>query len=351
MRKPFFRKERQCWYVEITRGKFVRLDPDEKTAYRMWERLRQISDYKHADATVEAIFEGWLVHFGSKANKQRTDKAVQLLTDCAEFLGPQSLARDITAVRIHQWMNKPRKLGKREYVWSVARQRDAAQFVKRAYKWAHVRGWLPPSDILDMTLRTPTPRDVLIPRSVHVQLMQSIRDGLDRGKPFGLVLIALWHSGARPIQIREVEAKHITLDGDWVFAKHKTSGKTGKALIVRASPCLQTLARILKHFRPVGPLFLSPIGEPWTKDGIARRFRRMRETLNLDQSITVYAYRHTYATDALIGGADLATVAALLGHSDAQMVSRVYGHLAKCDDPMRAAAQKVAARRLGQPGK
>lgn len=345
MRKPFFRTERQCWYVEVQRGKFIRLDPDERTAYKQWERLRQINDYQHSEATVEAIFEAWLSHFRVKAGGDRLEKAISLLSDCAEHVGPQSLARELSAVKLHSWLKKDRKRGKREYVWSIARQRDAAQFVKRAYKWAHIRGWLPPSDILDLSLETPAPRDVLIPRSVHVELIESTRGGLDRGKPFGLVLIALWHSGARPIQIRELEARHISEHGDWVFSKHKTSGKTGKALIVRTSPCLQTLTRILKHFRPIGPLFLSPIGLPWTKDGIARRFRRMREELKLDPAITVYAYRHTYATDALVGGADLATVAALLGHADAQMVSRVYGHLAKCDDPMRRAAVTIAARR------
>jgi integrase len=345
MRKPFFRKDRKCWYVEIRRGKVIKLDPDEKAAYKQWERLRQISDYKHSDAILGAIVEAWLAHFKPTASKERFDKANSLLSDCANFIGPMTLARDLTAAKLREWLTLERKLGKRTYVWSVARQRDAAQFVKRAYSWAHIRGWLPPSDILDMSMATPSPRDALVPRSVHIQLVESTRSGLARGRPFGLVLIALWHSGARPIQIRLLEAKNVNEAGDWVFQRHKTKGKTGKALIIRTSPCLHTLTKILMYSRPVGPLFLSPIGFPWTKDGIARRFRRMREDLKLDPAITVYAYRHTYATDALVGGADLATVAALLGHSDAQMVSRVYGHLAKMDDPMRKAAVSVAMKR------
>lgn len=345
MRKPFYRKDRKCWYVEIRRGKFIRLDPDQETAYKKWERLRSINDYQHADATVEALFEAWLQHFKAKASKERLDKAITLLSSCATHLGPQTLARKMTCERIAQWLKAEHVKGKRTFVWSVARQRDAAQFVKRAYRWAHIRGWLPPSEVLGMPLETPAPRESLISRGVHEQLVKATRGGLERGRPFGLLLIAIWHSGARPIQIRELTAKHVNEFGDWIFTKHKSSGKTQKALIVRTSPCLQTLIKILIAARPTGPLFLSPIGKAWTKDGIARRFRRMREEHGIDPSVTIYAYRHTFATDALAGGADLATVAALLGHSDTQMVSRVYGHLAKCDDPMRAASNKVAQSR------
>jgi site-specific recombinase XerD len=72
---------------------------------------------------------------------------------------------------------------------------------------------------------------------------------------------------------------------------------------------------------------------------------RMRENLKIE-GVIAYAYRHTFATDALLAGNDLATVAAMLGHKDVSMVSKVYGHLDQNQKHMHAAVAKTAARRL-----
>jgi hypothetical protein len=73
MRKPFFRKARKCWFVKDDQGRFIRLDPDEKKAFAIWERLRNIADYKHHDASLEAIFEAFLKHQETELSKVRFD--------------------------------------------------------------------------------------------------------------------------------------------------------------------------------------------------------------------------------------------------------------------------------------
>jgi integrase len=157
------------------------------------------------------------------------------------------------------------------------------------------------------------------------------------------VLIALRLSPARPIQVREVTAANY-IGHSWVFSKHKTGKKTQKPLVIRLSPCLETLTQILASSNEKGPLFLNFHGKKWTKDGLALRFRRIRERLNLE-GITAYSYRHSFATDALEAGVDLPTVAALLGHSDTAMVARVYGHLDQRTGHLQDALRKVAESR------
>lgn len=44
MRKPFYRKQTKCWYVKGPNDEFIRLDPDENKAFKIWEKMRQLAD-------------------------------------------------------------------------------------------------------------------------------------------------------------------------------------------------------------------------------------------------------------------------------------------------------------------
>jgi len=338
MKKPFYRESHKCWYVKDASGRFIRLDPDERKAYRLWEDMRRLADYRHHDATLDAILEAFLVDLEPRISDERLTKYTYFANAFSDHMGKPTMARRITGSDVLRWVKKP-KNGK---VWSVARQRDAGQAIKRALGWAIRRGYLPWSDVLELQFEQPQPRNSTLSRATHSELVLACRE-LQKSKPFALVLIALRLSPARPIQVREVTARNYH-PGAWVFIQHKTGKKTGKPLVIRLSPCLETLTRILVHFRPKGTLFRTSHGKKWTKDGLALRFRRIRERLKLE-GITAYSYRHSFATDALEAGVDLPTVAALLGHSDTSMVARVYGHLDQRTGHLQDALRKVAEKR------
>jgi integrase len=337
MRKPFFRKARKCWYIKDEQGHFIRLDPDERKAFAIWERLRNIADYKHHDASLEAIFEAFLKHHEPEMSKVRFTDLTWILEEFAIWFGATRLAREVGKGDVTKWMRSERDLRGSKGVWSAARQRDAGHAVKRALDWAMRRGYLPWSDVAELRLPSPDPRDGMISYADHCRLIAGCQ--ARKSRPFRLVLIALRLSGARPAQVRELTAQNVVGDS-WVFRRHKTSSKTGKPLVVRCGPCLQTLTRILMHARPMGPMLLSSHRKPWPKDGIVLRFRRLRESVGLTD-VTAYSYRHTYATDALQAGVSLPTVAALLGHVNPTMVSRVYGHLEKRSDHLSDAVAKI----------
>jgi site-specific recombinase XerD len=122
-------------------------------------------------------------------------------------------------------------------------------------------------------------------------------------------------------------------------------------MIVALSPCLQTLTKILSERRD-NHLFLNDRGKPWTKDSVALRMRRLRDKLGL-AGVVAYSYRHSFATDALLSGTPIATVAAMLGHSDTKMVAQVYGHLDQHAWHLVQAAQTTASHRLSRvnPGR
>ena len=61
-------------------------------------------------------------------------------------------------------------------------------------------------------------------------------------------------------------------------------------------------------------------------DAIRSMFNKTLEAAGLDSALTPHSVRHTFATDLLVGGADLRSVQEMLGHSDLG-TTQVYTHL------------------------
>lgn len=53
--------------------------------------------------------------------------------------------------------------------------------------------------------------------------------------------------------------------------------------------------------------------------------------------VTPYAVRHTFATEKIIQGVDLVTIATLMGHVDLKMLMKVYQHIRKRGEHLRKA--------------
>ena len=90
---------------------------------------------------------------------------------------------------------------------------------------------------------------------------------------------------------------------------------------------------------PEGPLLRDTRGEPWTKNALVCRFRRLSRKLGTP--ISAYCFRHTFCTEALERGIDSTTVAILMGHRDTTMVARVYSHLTHNRDHLLQAMEKA----------
>jgi site-specific recombinase XerD len=105
------------------------------------------------------------------------------------------------------------------------------------------------------------------------------------------------------------------------------------------------LSKRLIERHPEGPLFRNEDGNPWNRNAIRCRFRRVREKLNLGGDLVAYLYRHAVATDLLESGTGLAQAAEILGHKGTEMVMRHYQKLKHRRDHLRE--QVMKARGLG----
>jgi integrase len=90
------------------------------------------------------------------------------------------------------------------------------------------------------------------------------------------------------------------------------------------------------------PLIRRSNGRVWGKSEQARPMRAACERAKIKPTISFHGLRHTWASLAVMGGVPLLVVAKNLGHADARMVERHYGHLAPSyiADAIRAGAPR-----------
>ena len=118
---------------------------------------------------------------------------------------------------------------------------------------------------------------------------------------------------------------------------------TGKGNKQRRVPVLPIVRETLEKYLAVcpyaananDPVFVGVRGEKLNPAVAQRHLRTLRRQLNLPDSVTPHALRHSFATHLLASGADLRSLQELLGHSslsttqlytqvDAQQLSKAY---------------------------
>ncbi|MBI1622119.1 tyrosine recombinase XerC [Aquamicrobium zhengzhouense] len=100
----------------------------------------------------------------------------------------------------------------------------------------------------------------------------------------------------------------------------RIAGKGGKTRLV---PVLPAAARAVSEYRKLcpydladeKPLFRGARGGPLQPAIIQREMQKLRSALNLPDTATPHALRHSFATHLLAKGGDLRTIQELLGHA------------------------------------
>lgn len=342
MRKPFWWATRQAWYVKSPGGRRnIRLHENEKIAHEMWAEQVAADNLESSQSVVAAILESYLEFARARLSDAEYKRQSYYLALFANQYGMDRV-RTLKPFHVTRWLaDFP--------TWGPSSQRAAIGSLKRAFNWAEAEGLLNRNPLASVPKPGIVRREVLVSEDQHAAMMAAVDAGnrsKRRGGAFKAVLMALRHSGARPGTIAAVRVEDVAPDfSTWTVAEHKTRKKTGRPLVVYLSPCLQTLTRALAAGRTEGPLFRDSRGRPWTRNSMRLRMQRLREKLGLPAGTVAYSFRHTFATRALTSGTDIATVAELMGHTDATMVARVYGHLAGEKEHLKQAAAKVNRRK------
>lgn len=104
------------------------------------------------------------------------------------------------------------------------------------------------------------------------------------------------------------------------------TGKGNKQRLVPLLPAvrqaLNTYLRVHPYRTEDAPLFVGARGDRLNPGVVQRNVRLIRRFLNLPNSVTPHALRHSFATHLLEGGGDLRTVQELLGHASLSATQR-----------------------------
>lgn len=326
--KPFYRKSRGLWYVQID-GKQHNLGPDREDAFRQYRNLmaqpkeqRQVDP--HSVASVVDLFLDWT----QKHRAPRTYEWYLERTQAFLKTVPDLTVEQLKPFHLQQWVDS-------HPTWSDGHKRGCIMAVQRALRWALKMGHIEKNPIAYVEKPQAGKRDRTISAAEYKTILGHVDD-----EAFRDLLVTAWETGCRPQELLAVEARHVDLKHSrWIFPKEEAKGKKSVRIVYLTENALAITKRLmLKH--PEGCLFRNTQGRCWTPYAVNCRFERLKQKLGTKYCL--YTFRHSFATRMLQAGVDALTVSVLMGHADPSMLAKVYQHLSHSPEHLLNLIRKAA---------
>jgi len=275
---------------------------------------------------VAAEIRRWLGHLGAERRMSaKTCEAYrrdvhQFLAFLAEHLGRRvtlgGLARLAPAdVRAFMASRRAQGIAGRSLMRGLAGARSFARFLERDHKGKVAALSAVRAPRVAKTL--PKPLAVAAARRIADT---ELRAGEER-EPWVLardaaVLALLYGSGLRISEALGLKPRDVAGARDSLTV-------TGKGNKARMVPVLPQVTRLIGDYMalcpydlpPDGPLFVGQKGGPLSPRILQLAMERLRGALNLPDTATPHALRHSFATHLLARGGDLRSIQELLGHA------------------------------------
>ncbi|WP_339888927.1 tyrosine-type recombinase/integrase [Rhodopirellula europaea] len=388
---PFFRKSRNRWYVQIN-GRQVNLGPDKEKAFARYHQL--MSDAAavrtpapRADTPKSVAFLA--DHFLEWVERNRAPETYEWyryrLQRFIDFY-PTLSAAEIRPYHVERWVDR--------YKLSQTSRRNYFRSVKRCLKWATRQGYIDKDPLVQLEVPSGERREVYISPQDFTNLLDLVRN-----PDFRDLLVATYTTGCRPQELLRVQTRHVeTSNRRWVFQPSEAKGKREPRIVYMSDEGQSITEQRLERNSSDSFLFQNSARRPWTTDAVNCAFNQVQQrmgqasaeaqnlkvaeaeiiaftptlkqtkrkngqvrkkterelygeakrklTSRLHRSLaprySLYALRHSWATNALKRGLDALTVAILMGHRDPSTLARVYQHLGQNPEHMQEQARRAA---------
>lgn len=341
MPKPFFRTARNAWYVQLGTQQ-IRLHDGPKTSATekaAWSRYHELMAERGQAKSATPT---------SKSTNSADGLSVPILCDkfldwCKLHRSPRTFdgylwhlqrfldalpgsarlsATSLKPFHVIEWLDKHPE-------WGPTYRRNAIASIKRVYVWGEELGYIDSNPIRKIRKPSAARREQVITPEDWAK----IRDHYAECDPFRDLLEFAWETGCRPMEVKRIEPRHVDLARHRVvFPPQEAKGKKKARVIYLTSRAEEVLSRRLAGCK-AGPVFVNADGVLWTASAMSCRFGRLKKHLGVKYA--TYSIRHSFCQRKLEDGIDHVTVAALMGHADASMVSKVYSHMSNADEYLR----------------
>jgi integrase len=133
-------------------------------------------------------------------------------------------------------------------------------------------------------------------------------------------------TGCRPGELTRARGRDFDAQSETLLVPDSKSGKPRRVpLTAQGVALLESLAG---RIQPDELILTRADRSPWTRVAIIRGMQTASDAAKVSPRATFYALRHTYASHLVQQGTPLLFVASALGHRDARMVEKHYGHFA-----------------------
>jgi integrase len=381
--KPWHRKSRG-WFVTLD-GQQIKLGTErEESLERYRELIAQPAKREVPSGSLAAVVDAFL-DWCQKHRSADTYEWYRYRLQRFIKLYPDMRAGSLRPYHVETWADS--------YSLSVTSRRNYLRSVKRCMKWAKKQGYLDSNPIADLEVPAGESKETYVPPDEFAVLLSYARN-----RPLIDLLEVIYDCGCRPQELLRVTAKHVDLPNHrWVFPKSGSKGKKVSRVVYLPEKAMAITERAVMKHRDGLPLFRNAEGRPWTADAVNCAFdaiqRRMgkdemqrrgetvtdeeiaaripelrptrsvkgqtvaknvaelrceakrkltyRKAAQLMPRYSLYALRHSWATNALTKGLDALTVAILMGHQDPSTLSKVYQHLSLNPEHMLDQAKRA----------
>ncbi|AMV29378.1 site-specific tyrosine recombinase XerC [Gemmata sp. SH-PL17] len=307
------------WYISRPSGQYLKLCPVEEGMTEAKRILQlKLGELEHEreqmggrTAPKLTVVELFALFLGDVETTKDGDTFLDYRRWCTEFakVYGSKLARAITRGDANDFRLK---LMKAKYVVGKQAPRPykpktvnhALITLRRAFNWAIETERLPngKNPFAKVELLHCEGRQRVATEEEYQALLANCTDDAFRD-----VLIAMRHTSARPQDIYHLTWEMVDWERQmWVLPKHKASrtARVPKPRVIGMSAAVEAvLRRRVETFGSTGHVFLNGDGQPWTKDALGLRMRRLRVRAGVEpneqgEQFVLYTNRHTFLTEA-----------------------------------------------------
>lgn len=179
-------------------------------------------------------------------------------------------------------------------------------------------GWLNSEEILlrDPTRKIKPPKkEKRLPKALNIEEVEMIREACITPRERAMIEV-YYATGCRLSEVQQMDRDDI----DYQAMSAKVIGKGNKERTVYFShKAIYHLKKYLLRRADDEPALFITERKPYrrlSRRGIQQEIKKIADRSGVKKRIHPHIFRHTFATDLLNNGADLASVQALLGHED-----------------------------------